>query len=392
MLAAMACAFTGTLANAQSDDLITAAGRGDLPAVNALLKAGADVNDARNTVSGSTTALMEASSNGHLEVVQALLAAKADVNATRGPNSTDGDTALTRALLNGHLNVVQALLAAKADVNAGSIPALYDAAMIGNLDMVRVLLAAKPDLDWQDPMFGITVLMQALAPWNDHFSKRLPPSNSRWDIARLLVDAGANVNVVTKSGVTALMLVAEEPSPDSLAMVKALLAAHADLNGGWAGSGMPAERALPPISPGGDPLAQIEALRASLAEVKAGRLSPISNGGNWDGYGRGGYTALGLAASTGSVETVQALLDATAQHAANPSSVVNAKQRGGNTPLTMAAAKGRSDVVRLLLAAKADVSAADNNGKTALMLALENSHPEVAELLRSAAAAPPGQK
>src|SRR5579862_7575566 len=113
MLAAMACGFTGILANAQSNDLITAAGRGDLPAVNALLKAGADVNDAKNTVSGSTTALMEASAKGHLEVVQALLTAKADVNATRGHNSRDddGNTALALATRNSHLNVVQALLA-----------------------------------------------------------------------------------------------------------------------------------------------------------------------------------------------------------------------------------------------------------------------------------------
>ncbi len=356
MLAAMACGFTGTLANAQSNDLITAAGRGDLPAVNALLKAGADVNDAKNTVSGSTTALMEASSKGHLDVVQALLAAKADVNATRGHDSTDGDTALTLALVNGHLNVVQGLLAAKADVNAGSMPALYVAAGVGNLDIVRALLAAKPDLDWRDPMFGTTALMQALAPFQFHPPTRLQTSSGRWDVARLLLEAGANVNVMTKNGVTALMLVAQENNPRSLAMVQALLAAHADINGGWAGGGMPAESALSPISPGGDPLARVEALRATRAAGKGGRRSPISNGGNSDGYCRGGYTALGLAASAGSVEAVQALLDETEQRAANPSSVVNAKQRGGNTPLMMAAAKGRSDVVRLLLAAKADVS------------------------------------
>jgi hypothetical protein len=52
MLAPMAGGLTGTLANAQSIDLITAAGRGDLPVVNALLKSGADVNDDKNTILG----------------------------------------------------------------------------------------------------------------------------------------------------------------------------------------------------------------------------------------------------------------------------------------------------------------------------------------------------
>ncbi len=368
VLVATACGFTGTWANAQSNDLITAAGRGDLPAVNALLKAGADVNDAKNTFSGPITALIEASSNGHLEVVQALLAAKADVNATRGRDSKDGETALTLALLNGHLNVVQALLAAKADVNAGSIPALYCASAVGNLDVVRVLLAAKPDLDWRDPMFGTTALMQALAPFRNNLPKPLSPSSVHWDsvhsdVARLLVEAGANVNVMSKTGVTALMLAAEESSPKSLAMVQALLAAHADVNGG------------------------------GTAGVRQGlsALAPISGGFNLHGYAGGGYTALGLAASTGSVEVVQALLDANAQRAAHPSLAVNAKQPGGNTPLTIASAKGRSDIVRLLLAAKADASAKDDDGKTALMLALENNHPEVAELLTGATAALPGR-
>ena len=356
VLLAVVCGVTGPLANAQSDDLVTAAGRGDLPAVNALLRAGADGNDTRNTVLGPMTALMEASSNGHLEVVQALLAAKADVNATRGRNSKDRVTALALASQNGHLNVVRALLAANADVNAGSIPPLYHATAAGNLDIVQALLAAKPDLDWRDPVLGTTTLMLALAPIRNVVQNQLP-ATGRWDIAQLLVQAGANVNVMTKTGVTALMLVAQEDSPRSLAMVQTLLAAHADINGGC---------------------------------VCRGAFQPAPGSPSY--MRTDGHTALGLAVSTGSVEVVQALLDANAQHAANPSLAVNAKQPGGNTPLTIAAAKGRSGVVRLLLAAKADVGAADNGGKTALMLALENDHPEVAELLRSAAAAPAGQQ
>ncbi len=124
-------------------------------------------------------------------------------------------------------------------------------------------------------------------------------------------------------------------------MAKMLLAANADVNGGGT-------------------IGARQGLNA---------LSPLTTAGNLYGYGSGGYTALGLAASAGNVAVVQALLDANAQRAANPSSAVNATQPGGNTPLTIASAKGRSGIVRLLLAAKADVSAADDKGKTALMLA-----------------------
>lgn len=137
----------------------------------------------------------------------------------------------------------------------------------------------------------------------------------------------------------------------------------------------------------------VQALLAAHADINGGCICQAGFGPAEQTYTRAtGYTALGLAASTGSADVVQSLLDANAQRAANPSIAVNAKQSGGNTPLTIASAKGRADIARLLLAAKADVSAADDNGKTALTLALENNHPEVAELLRNMAAVPPGQK
>jgi len=98
VLVAAACGFTATLAHAQSDDLISASQRGDLPAVDALLKSKADVS-ARKGSGYNTTALIEASKYGHLEVVEALLAAKADVNA----RLEGGDTALLLASENGHL-------------------------------------------------------------------------------------------------------------------------------------------------------------------------------------------------------------------------------------------------------------------------------------------------
>jgi hypothetical protein len=61
VFAATACGCTGALADTQSDNLVAAAERGDLPAVNALLKSGADVNARGYTKYFSTTALIEAS-------------------------------------------------------------------------------------------------------------------------------------------------------------------------------------------------------------------------------------------------------------------------------------------------------------------------------------------
>src|SRR5208282_1997053 len=61
-----------------AENLIDAATRGDMGAVQALLAEGADVN--ARTANGAT-ALILASEEGHREVAQALLAKGADVNA-----------------------------------------------------------------------------------------------------------------------------------------------------------------------------------------------------------------------------------------------------------------------------------------------------------------------
>ena len=210
VLFATTCSFIGTFAEAQGDDLVAAAGRGDLPAVNALLRSQVDVNARRSLkYVGGTTALIEASSNGQLGVVQALLAANADVNAKRA--YPEDQTALTLASQKGHLEVVQALLSAKADPDTKcctGVTALFLASKEGHLDVVKALLAAKADVNPEDSG-GRTALILAL-------------STGHPDVARVLVEAGANVNATTKAGVTALMLVAA--GNGSTAMVQALLA------------------------------------------------------------------------------------------------------------------------------------------------------------------------
>ena len=101
ILAVFLC-VSGPCANAQEDDLIKAAGRGDLARVKALLDAKADVNA---KLEDCTTALIFASQKGYLEVVRALLDEKADVN-TKG---TSGATALTLASMNGNRKILDLL-------------------------------------------------------------------------------------------------------------------------------------------------------------------------------------------------------------------------------------------------------------------------------------------
>jgi len=169
------------------------------------------------------------------------------------------------------------------------------------------------------------------------------------EIAKLLIDAGANASAANRYGVSALYLAARSTDAQT---VQALLAAGADANG-------------------------------SLPE---------------------GETVLMTAAKTGSAEIVQALLgDSSAVFAAGAatsgySSVSvptgrenradpNAKEGWhGQTALMWAAAEGHAEVVRLLIEAGADLNAADKEGTTALILATLNGHLDVAALLLDAGA------
>jgi uncharacterized protein YceK len=93
-------------------NLLKAASRGDVDAVNAMLAKGADINE---TYDHGRTALMYAAWNSHIAVVQLLLDRGADVDA----KDQYGNTALTIATRRGHTEVVQLL------INPGAKERLY---------------------------------------------------------------------------------------------------------------------------------------------------------------------------------------------------------------------------------------------------------------------------
>jgi len=146
-----------------------------------------------------------------------------------------------------------------------------------------------------------------------------------WLTNRPLIAAGADVDLVTEDGSTALMLAA----------------------------------------------------RQNHTEV-AERL--IAAGANFDLVNQNGYTALIYAAQSNSTEIARLLIAAGAN--------VNLVNRYGYTALMDAAVSNRPEIVRLLIVADANVDLITQYGCTALMVAARQNRPEIARLLIAAGADP----
>ena len=173
-----------------------AAETGNTAMIRLLLAAGADVESA--TAEGQT-ALMSVARTGNVEAATLLIRRGANVNASE---NFGGQTALMWAAARRHPQMVQLLASKGADVNARAIvrnferhitveqryknthtggltPLLY-AVRENCKACVDVLLKHKADIVLPDPD-GIAPLTLAMM-------------NGNWDIAKRLVEAGADVN------------------------------------------------------------------------------------------------------------------------------------------------------------------------------------------------------
>lgn len=172
--------------------LLAAAEHGDAEAARRALADGADVNahDARRR-----TALIVTGETGHVAVARVLLAARADVNA-RDDRRYD---ALTQAAARGDHALVELLLDAGADVRQITSPydgtALIAAAHHGHVEAIRLLLARKPAVDHINNL-GWTALMEAVV-LGDGGPRHI-------ETVRLLIAAGAGVNIPDRAGATPL--------------------------------------------------------------------------------------------------------------------------------------------------------------------------------------------
>ena len=168
-----------------STELHSAVMDDDIEAVNALIKAGIDVN-AKDNENG-WTALHFAKS---AEVVNALVKGGIDIEA----KDADGWNELRWRAYNGDTEIVNALIKAGADINApnNSGQTALMATVHGRTDTVNALIKAGADLNAQDK-YGKTALMEAVM-------------FDRADTVNALIDAGADVQIENEIGQTALDL------------------------------------------------------------------------------------------------------------------------------------------------------------------------------------------
>jgi ankyrin repeat protein len=334
--------------------LMLAAVNGSAPVAGLLLEAGANPNA---TGPDGDTVLMIAARTGRPDLVRLLLARSVDVNARE---RWQGETALMWAAGEDHPEVVALLAVRGADLNVrsivpelpkvkvdaatmvftalprGGMTALMFAARQGAAGGARALVDAGARLNETDPD-GMTALNIAII-------------NAHYDVAALLIEKGVDPNVADAAGMTPLYAVIDMQHQEPLV-----------------------NRPLPRPSGRLRPVDVVKLLLAHGANPNTALKTPLlmrqHNGG--DPSLGDGATPLMRAAKVSNVTFLGLLLDA----GADP----NRRLRNQTTALMIAAARsGRNagpeqttiDAARLLIAKGADVNAANDNGETALHIAV----------------------
>jgi ankyrin repeat protein len=215
--------------------LMRAASANRREAMQLLLANGADVN-AKNA--GGMTALMVAAFGGYADAVRLLVASKADPNAA----DNQGRTALMAAATSGNAPTVDALLKSGADVHvadAGHGTPMTYAAAEGYAPVMQLLLkqGLKPNAgDFALAAAGchgdaVQIALASGVSVNGADGQIVPLLSAAGtgcvDVARLLIERGANVNAKDHDGWTPLMKAAQAGHTE---MVELLLEHGADMS------------------------------------------------------------------------------------------------------------------------------------------------------------------
>ena len=182
-----------TLIDTKGDtmDLLKAAERGSVDEVTRLIKLGTDLE---TTNSRGVTPLIAAAYRNNVEIAKVLIDAGADVNA-------QDDTQQSAYLIStsdGYLELLRLTLAAGADVHSLDSyngTGLIRAADRGHVEIIKELLKTDINIDHVNRL-NWTALLEAIILGDG--------GQRHTEVVRLLVDAGANVNLADGNGVTPL--------------------------------------------------------------------------------------------------------------------------------------------------------------------------------------------
>ncbi len=362
-----------------------AAMRGDLEAVRALLRQGADANAAQ---ADGMTALHWSAETGHAEMTEVLIYAGANLSAVTRLGSY---APLHLASRGRHGPVVEVLLSAGADpavrTGTGEAQPLHFAAAAGSVRAVRALVSHGADVNAKETQWGQTPLMFAAA------------SNSVGAI-HALVEGGANPEIAAK--VIDIPAREEQDRADRSRRNRLLAAlrdaqdpaareARGQAEPGYAygplpeqpppsGAAPPAPGARPEApppadspTPDGRPLPQEVLLRGAT------EIDPLSYA---DLVGtHGGLTALLLAAREGHNEVSLALVEAGAD-------INGLSAADGTSPILIAAINGHFDLVMALFERGADPNLASGAGAAPLYAVLnmqwapKSRHPQTTDYMQ----------
>ena len=352
----LALAVLGAAGPADSP-VADAAERGDLEAVRALLRDGADVNTAQ---SDGMTALHWAASRNDAEIARTLLYAGATVRAT---TRLGGYTPLHLASRAGSAEVAEQILEAGADPNVYTttgVSALHFAADADAPEVVALLAAHGADVDARDTFSERTPLMFASVRGADGALTALLAAGADPALTTALKDYPAISTAwrAEQQQRRRVRAAAEEPEEEEEEEPRAQ-AQQAQTPPAQprtpARQAPAAANAATPADPAATPP---DSAPKPPPEPPVRALSSIEQIGN-----QGGFTALHYAAREGHRSTAALLADAGAD--------INQPTGGDQTsPMLVAVINGNYDLARDLLERGADPNQASDDGAAPLFATL----------------------
>ena len=231
------------------------------------------------------------------------------------------ESELLKKVSENDITSVKSLIASGADVNYQKDDMMGSTAINLAQDtlMMKVLIDAGADINHQNKMTGYTPLMNALNGMNK-------------EVAGFLLREGADVNIKTKDGTTALILACGVSAELSRIMIEKGADIHAKTERGM---GVFTQCTMVGISR--------ELVPYEFAEYLLSKGADIDEANKTDYYL--GYTPLFWAVESGDEKLVKFLVD----HGAK----VNLTSGKGKTPLSIALEGGKNEIAEILKAAGA---------------------------------------